>query len=108
LGARIVYHPEAEIELRQAVSFYGSRDESLPPLFLAAIDERIREISESPRRFPEIGHAIRRCLLRKFPFAIFYRDYSDRPNPSLCAQQSTSRLLATTKRQLIRRFKSSV
>ncbi len=74
---KVIYQPDAEAELLEAVPFYGSRDEKVEDPFLTAINRHIREIASAPRRFPKVGRGIRRCVVRKYPFIIFFKDHPD-------------------------------
>jgi toxin ParE1/3/4 len=73
----VVYRPEAEAELLDAVSYYGTEDTSRGDKFLQTIHRHVLEIAEHPMRFPTAGGAIRRCVVRKYPFIIFYRPTRD-------------------------------
>jgi toxin ParE1/3/4 len=74
---KVIYQPDAEAELLEAVPFYGSREEGVEDPFLAAINHHIREIASEPQRFPKVGRDIRRCVVRKYPFIIFFKDHPD-------------------------------
>jgi toxin ParE1/3/4 len=74
---RVIYQPDAEAELLEAIPFYGSRDESGEDPFLATINQHVVEISSAPRRFPKVGRDVRRCVVRKYPFIIFFKDHPD-------------------------------
>jgi len=77
---RVVYRPEAETELLDGVSYYGSEDPSQGDDFLLTIHHYILEIAAHPMRFPKAGGEIRRCVVRKYPFVIFYRARKDHVN----------------------------
>ena len=74
---KVIYQPDAEAELLEAVPFYGSREEGVEDPFLAAINRHVREIASAPQRFPKVGRDIRRCVVRKYPFIIFFKDHPD-------------------------------
>ena len=74
---KVIYQPEAEAELLEAVPFYGSREEGVEDPFLAAINDHVREIASSPQHFPKVGRDIRRCVVRKYPFILFFKDHPD-------------------------------
>ena len=70
-------HPEAEVELEQALRFY---EECAPGLGADLLDE-VRRTFEDIRRLPLAGspeeYGLRRSLLRRFPFAVVYEVRSD-------------------------------
>ena len=73
----IIYHPEAEAELMESAQFYSRRVPGLGADFLDTVDTAIALISEAPESWRIIRHDVRRYLLPRFPFAIFYRVLPD-------------------------------
>jgi plasmid stabilization system protein ParE len=53
--------------------WYAERNPSAADAFLAALDQAIREIAESPERSPLHLHGTRKSLLRRFPYSVIYR-----------------------------------
>jgi plasmid stabilization system protein ParE len=74
---RLIYHPAAETELVEAVRFYEERVPSLGSDFLDRIDTAIGSIKSDPERHRILEGDIRRYLLSRFPFAIYYRVLPD-------------------------------
>jgi plasmid stabilization system protein ParE len=70
---RVIYHPAAEAELIQAAEYYERQVPSLGSQFLDAIEDAATGIIESPKRWPLLENGVRRFLLPRFPFAIYYR-----------------------------------
>jgi plasmid stabilization system protein ParE len=70
---RIVYHPEAEAELIESARFYDRRVPGLGRRFLLDVDTSIEKIVESPTKWRVVEGEIRRFLMKKFPFSIYYR-----------------------------------
>ena len=67
-------HPEAVAEAQAAYRWYRERNEIAAAAFLAELDRAIEVISEGPVRWPTHFHGTRRFLLRRFPFAVVYRE----------------------------------
>ena len=67
-------HPAALAELKAAVSWYLEQNESAAINFSAEVDQAVSLISASPQRWPAADHGTRRFVLRRFPYAIFYRE----------------------------------
>lgn len=70
------FHPEAEIEVFDALDFYDELD-VLQGTRLAAglqleIDTALGLVGELPRSFPPYALGTRRCLLRRFPYALVF------------------------------------
>lgn len=74
---RLIYHPDAEAELIEAAQFYERRVPTLGVQFLDAIDLAAKVIQADPERWRIIESEIRRYLMTRFPFAIYYRVCSD-------------------------------
>jgi len=70
---RVIYHAAAEAEVVEAARFYEQRVPSLGTEFLDELDGAIAAIQASPRSWRIIGHDVRRYLLPRFPFGIYYR-----------------------------------
>ena len=74
---RLIYHPHARAEIVEAATYYQSR---LPGLGVQLHDEANRtvlKILKAPRRWRTIDADIRRALMARFPFAVYYRVFPD-------------------------------
>lgn len=74
---RVNYHPDAEAELIEAARFYESKLPGLGAQFLNGVDHAISVISAAPDRWAVIEKDIRRYLIPRFPYAIYYRVLGD-------------------------------
>ena len=75
---KYAFHPEALTEYSEVVQDYANRDVNLAQAFINTIEDAILRIRESPSRYPKIENDIRRCLTKKFPYALLYtieKDY---------------------------------
>jgi len=70
---RLIYHPAAEAELVEAARFYEDRVSTLGGQFLNAVDQAIRSIADSPDRCRIVEADVRRYVMPRFPYAIYYR-----------------------------------
>ena len=70
---RLIYHPDAEKELVEAVRFYEQKVLGLGDRFLRAFDGAIAEIQMSPGLWRVIEDDVRRFVMRRFPYGIYYR-----------------------------------
>ena len=73
----LIYHPEAENELLEAARFYEGRVPTLGADFLDQIESAVCVIESDPQRHRIIAEDVRRYLLPRFPFAIYYRVLPD-------------------------------
>lgn len=74
---RYVFHPEALTEYAEAVKYYAERRREIAQAFINAVEDTIVRIRESPNRWGVIDEDVRRCLTKKFPYAILYTIESD-------------------------------
>ena len=70
---QVIQHPEATAELTEAGRVYEQKVPTLGAQFLDAVDEAIAAISAAPERWRIIEDEVRRYLMPRFPYAIYYR-----------------------------------
>jgi toxin ParE1/3/4 len=74
---RIAYHPHAEGELVESARYYETQVPSLGGAFLDAIEGAVQVLQADPLRWRILEADVRRYLLPRFPFAIYYRVLPD-------------------------------
>jgi toxin ParE1/3/4 len=74
---RIVLSDEARTDVLEAFEFYEGRRRGLGVRFRDHVDIAMRRIATSPERYPIIYRGLRRRLVERFPYAVFYKVYSD-------------------------------
>ena len=62
----------AQTDVDSALDWYGKKRPALALAFAAALDGVVRRIRESPSRFPVVHGQIRRALLGRFPYGVFF------------------------------------
>jgi plasmid stabilization system protein ParE len=67
-------HPAALAELKSAVNWYLNRSRSAATKFAAEVDRAMDLASASPLRWPSGDYGTRKFALRRFPFAVIYRE----------------------------------
>jgi|SRR5438270_5140985 len=67
-----IVRPEAAREVQEAFDWYEEKSEGLGLEFLRAADACVAGIKRNPLASPAMYQDIRRALLRKFPYALFY------------------------------------
>ena len=65
--------PEAEADLAEARAFYEGRRGGLGDEFLESFEDTLRSIETSPEAFSVVHRQLRRTLMRRFPFSVYYR-----------------------------------
>lgn len=69
---QVIVTPEAEQEMIEAFGWYEDRVTGLGHEFLLSIDSIFDAVSQSPLQFPIIYRNIRRALMRRFPYEVFF------------------------------------
>jgi plasmid stabilization system protein ParE len=69
----VSFRPQAESELLEVRAWYESRREGLGQEFGAAVEHAVDRIAESPLTLPIVRGETRRAILRRFPYAIYFR-----------------------------------
>jgi len=70
---RVLFRPQAQAELFEARDWYEARQDGLGVEFSAAVDATVSNISERPLTHPRVHNEIRRALLQRFPYAVFFQ-----------------------------------
>jgi plasmid stabilization system protein ParE len=63
---------EAELHLEEVFNWYEDRSPGLGDLFLNAVDYAFATIQDQPFAYQRIFSEVRRCVLRRFPYCLFY------------------------------------
>ena len=71
----LILRPAAAADVEEAFSWYERQRSGLGGEFLESVNAGLREIGAYPLRQAIIFRDTRRFLLRRFPYAIFYRVY---------------------------------
>ena len=64
--------PKAEQDLSEAFRWYEERRKGLGHDFLLQLDAGFRFLERTPLVYPELYRGIRRHLIKRFPYKIFY------------------------------------
>ena len=63
---------EAEADVAEAYQYYESCRAGLGAEFISCIDEAISRIQNNPKQFRAVLIAVRRALVRKFTYGVYY------------------------------------
>lgn len=70
---RIDYHPAIEKELGEIRDYYESQTNGLGVVFLDEFERQVFAIAAMPTRWMIVTRDIRRSLMKRFPYVIFFR-----------------------------------
>jgi plasmid stabilization system protein ParE len=74
----LVFRPEVREELEEAYNWYESQQPGLGDDFLDCVDEILNRICQIPESFPVVYRDVRRAVVRRFPYVVYYRIVSSR------------------------------
>ena len=72
MSYKLILRQEAERDLVEAYKWYEEKVPGLGSNFMAVIELTLESIQENPVQFPVIYRNVRRALMRRFPYGIFY------------------------------------
>jgi len=75
---RVVFHPAADAEFIEALSYYTSIEHSLGERYYSEMERLITEIQSHPKTFRQFDPPARRHFSSWFPYGIIYMEQSDR------------------------------
>jgi plasmid stabilization system protein ParE len=84
----VFFLPAAAAELLAAQEWYDTRAGGLGDRFFAAVDSLLPRIGENPRQFPLAYDDLRRALVTRFPYALFFRTEAEGIYVVACAHTS--------------------
>lgn len=66
------FQPEVEADVRNGRVWYEGKSRGLGDEFLRVFYASCQELMRNPRMYPRIHRDFHRCLLRRFPYAIYF------------------------------------
>src|SRR2546428_6164958 len=68
----VIVRAVAERDVREARSWYNDISPALAERFTSAVDQAVTAAAENPLAFQLLHRSLRRVLLRRFPYALFF------------------------------------
>ena len=69
--------PGVETDAQNGCTWYEAKSQGLGEEFLRVFYASSQELTRNPRTYPQVHRDFRRRLLRRFPYAIYYRIEGD-------------------------------
>ncbi len=82
--------PAAAADVERTYAWYESQSDGLGDEFLSVFQATIEGLSADPLAAPEVHGAIRRHLMKRFPYVVFYRVLAGQVVVLACFPQSGS------------------
>jgi hypothetical protein len=64
---------EAELDLQDAYSYFEQCKVGLGTEFMECVENALAKVSANDEHYPIVHQSIRRILVRRFPFAVFFK-----------------------------------
>jgi plasmid stabilization system protein ParE len=74
----LVFRRTAQRELDESVAWYENKLEGLGREFRSEIEQHLRKIATQPKQFKQIRGPVRRVVLQRFPYSIYFLPEPDR------------------------------
>lgn len=68
----IIIQPDAANDILETAKWYDNNLNGLGESFIDSIDSAINSVQHNPEAYPKVYKKLRRVLLKKFPFGLFY------------------------------------
>ena len=75
--SRVIFLAEARAEALETFRWYEEQRRGLGTIFRAELKEAIKRIRDAPLAYPPQYRDLRRVLIERFPYAVFYRVMND-------------------------------
>ncbi len=69
---RLISEPPADVDVEAAFEWYENERPGLGLEFLDELRARYNRIADGPLKYQELRGGIRRTLLRRFPYAVYF------------------------------------
>lgn len=63
---------EAETDLAEAFDYYEAQLLGLGHEFVATVEEQLERVMDNPAQYQVLHRGVRRAVMRRFPYAVFY------------------------------------
>jgi hypothetical protein len=73
---RLIVRPLAAEDIERAAHWYEGQAQGLGEEFLDVLGRRLADIVAAPERFPRVSARLRRAMLNRFPYAVFFTPVS--------------------------------
>ncbi len=73
----LVLRREAEADVLEAFRWYESKRAGLGHVFVDEVDVALERVAEAPLSFPLAHGELRRLVMKRFPYVIYFRQNED-------------------------------
>jgi plasmid stabilization system protein ParE len=69
---KLVTRLQAQLDVEEATSWYENRRPGLGLRFLEELEYVLKRVTAAPLQFPAIHPGVRRALLNRFPYSVYF------------------------------------
>ena len=69
----VIIEPLAELDLREAISWYNNQQVGLGDKFLNFVDQKLKRIEENPQLYQKRFNDVRIGVVDRFPYVIHFK-----------------------------------
>lgn len=77
MSRAVCFHAAARVEFDEAADWYEARQAGLGTAFIGEIEHCLERAAEVPRSFQVIHQGLRRAVVRRFPYCVYFREDAD-------------------------------
>ena len=77
MNRTVRFLPEALDDLLETQGWYTRREPGVAQAFAEAIALAVERIAQDPEAFPCVHGGVRRLVVRRFPYAVYFREVGD-------------------------------
>ena len=74
---RVILSPDAEAGIDSAIRWYAQQQLELSFRFKAETEMTLHRVVQNPYQFPRVSNVVRRALMNRFPYAIYFKTNAD-------------------------------
>ena len=72
MNFELIVRPDSELDIEEAYEWYEERSKGLGKEFINAVEDCLFQIQNNPNIYSKVYKKIRRGMVKKFPYGIFY------------------------------------
>jgi plasmid stabilization system protein ParE len=72
MSTRLLFRPEARLDIEDAALWYEDQRSDLGRHLADEITSLLDRIRKTPLQFPVVGEGVRKGLLHRFPYAVYF------------------------------------
>jgi plasmid stabilization system protein ParE len=77
MASPVSFRPLAQDDVDDGLSWYGAEQPALALRFAESLDAVVFKVADTPFQFPTVYGEVRRALLGRFPYGVFFTVQND-------------------------------